>query len=461
MFRRPNVSIAFSALLIACHHAHVAPPVIDPDVNKHHDDVEAQVKPYLDSEVVSGLVIGLYDGGKTEVYGFGKGAGAAAPDAATLYELGPATKVFTSLLFADAVQRKEVQLDTAVAELLPPGVTMPTRDNVAITLRHLALHASGLPRWPPSLAAKAQGPDPYGGYDEDALFRDLIHTELAAAPGANISYSNYGAGLLGYLLGKRAGVGYARAVGDRLAKPLELKDTTVGLPATAAARRASGTTDDLAPAPAWTADALAGSAGVVTSARDLLKLVDAELDAASGGTTQPLRRAMKLTQEAALDRTGDNESLGWMIDSAGRYWHNGGTGGYHAFVGFDPKTKRGVVILASTATTLVDRLSDSLYKILDGAGPAPFKFPSVTEVADALGTYDIRGTKITVASQGKRIYLEGTGEPRHRMVPITDHEMWIEVLENVAVFDKEAGKIVRVGFGVGDHMLVANKVAAP
>ena len=55
-------------------------------------------------------------------------------------------KVYTALLLADAVQRREVELDTPVAELLPPGVTVPMRDKVAITLKHLALHSSGLPR---------------------------------------------------------------------------------------------------------------------------------------------------------------------------------------------------------------------------------------------------------------------------------------------------------------------------
>jgi len=70
---------------------------------------------------------------------------------------------------------------------------------------------------------------------------------------------------------------------------------------------------------------------MISSARDQLRLIEAELDAAAGATTK-LRHAMRLTQEPALERTGDNEGLGWMIDSAGRYWLSGGTGGYHAFL---------------------------------------------------------------------------------------------------------------------------------
>ena len=58
----------------------------------------------------------------TEIYGFGKGPGGKPPNGTTLFEIGSVTKVYTSLLLADAVQRREVTLDTPVSELLPPGV---------------------------------------------------------------------------------------------------------------------------------------------------------------------------------------------------------------------------------------------------------------------------------------------------------------------------------------------------
>jgi len=442
----------------ACSHpARVATPPVIPEPGLHHDEVEAQVKPYLDAELVSGLVVGLYDAGKTEIYGFGKGPHDAPPDGATLFELGPVAKVYTALLLADAVQRREVELDTPVAELLPPGVTVPTRDKVTITLKHLVLHSSGLPRLPQSLAARSMEPDPYAGYGEDQLYRDLIRTELQATPGTQVAYSNFGAGLLGFALGRKLGGGYAKLVTDRVLRPLELKDTFVVVPPALAARRAAGTTDDLAKAVPWTFDALAGAAALVSTAHDQLQLIEAELDGAAGGS-QGLARAIKLTQEPQLDRTGDNEGLGWMIDSAGRYWHNGGTGGCHAFLGFDPKTKRGVVVLASTATSLVDHLSDVLYKILEGTPPAVARFATGEQLAPLAGSYELGGTKLQVVIDGKRIYLEAPGEPRHRMSPLSDHELWIEVLQSVAVFEKDGGKVVRVLFGVGDHTLAAQRV---
>jgi CubicO group peptidase (beta-lactamase class C family) len=66
----------------------------------------------------------------------------------TIFEIGSATKVFTSLLLADMVQRGEVALDDPVAKYLPPGVKMPERNGRSITLVDLATHTSGLPRMP-------------------------------------------------------------------------------------------------------------------------------------------------------------------------------------------------------------------------------------------------------------------------------------------------------------------------
>ena len=429
------------------------------DVERYREQVEAQVQPLLDAELVSGLVVGLYDVGKTEIYGFGKGPGKGPPDGNTLFELGPVSNVYTALLLADAVQRREVALDTPVSELLPLGVTMPIRDKVAVTLKHLALHSGGLPTQPPSVVARGAAPDPFAGYGENELYSDLLRTELVATPGTRVVYSTYGVGLLGFVLGRKLGGGYARVLEARVLRPLELPDTFAAVPAAAAARRAQGTTDDLAKTVPWTFDALAGAGAVVSSARDQLRLIDAELDA-SDGSTRALRRAMKLTQEPQLDRPGENESLGWLVDSAGRYFRNGGTGGYHAFVGFDLKNRRGVVLLASTATSTVDQLADAMYKILEGAPPPPVKLAGPAEGAAFAGNYDLSGTTLQVIAEGKRLYLAGPGEPRHRLSPISDHEFWLEALQSFAVFEKDGDKVARIVFGVGDHRIVVPRVEA-
>jgi D-alanyl-D-alanine-carboxypeptidase/D-alanyl-D-alanine-endopeptidase len=429
---------------------------VDPD-GPHRAVVVAQLQPLVDAEIASGLVVGLYDAGKIEIYGFGKGPGGAPPNGNTLFEIGSVTKAYTGLLLADAVQRRQVELDTPVAELLPPGITMPVLDKTSITLRHLALHNSGLPRLPPAIAAHADAADPYAGYGEDVLYGDLIRTALDAKPGAQVTYSNYGYGLLGFALGRKLGGGYRAVLADRVLEPLSLADTYFTVPSSAQARLAKGTNTDLSPVAPWTFDALAGAGALVSTARDQLKLVDAEIDAAAG-SKGTLRAAMHLTQEPQLEHTGDNEGLGWQIDSAGRYWHNGGTGGFRTFVGFDPKTKRGVVILASTATSLIDHISATMYQVLANETVKTPRLATAAELAPLAGTYSLDTTTLTVVAKGSRLYVDGPGAPRFRLVPISDHEFWIEELQSLAIFEREGDKFTRIVFILGEHQMLAKRV---
>ncbi len=447
--------------LVACG-ASSAPPVapVKPVVDKDPDGpnrakIAAHVQPLLDAELVTGVVVGIVEEGRREIYGFGKGPDGKPPTGTTLFELGSVTKVYTGLLLADAVQRREVALDQPVAELLPTGVTVPTRDKQVVTLRHLALHSSGLPPLPPSLPVGAA--DPFGSYRENHLYQDLVRTQLVAAPGERILFSDYGVGLLAHALGRKIGPGYTKAVEQRITKPLGLTDTLFVVPKEAQARRATGTTEDLAPATPWTYDALTGTGGLISSVRDQLTLLEAELDAWAG-SKGTLRAPMRLTQEAQLERTGDNDGLGWQIDSAGRYWHSGTTGGFHAFVGFDPKTRRAIAILASTKATMVDSLAVALYRVLAGEDVKPPTFPDAAALAAFAGTYDFQGMKLTMSVSGKRLYVEGPGEPKIRMLPLSSQEFWIERLQSVVVFERDGDAIKRAVFIVGDKQMSAPRV---
>src|SRR5260370_17782940 len=63
----------------------------------------------------------------------------------TVFEIGSTTKVFTSTILADMVQRGEVSLDDPVPKYLPADVKIPQRGPKQVTLPDLATHPSGLP----------------------------------------------------------------------------------------------------------------------------------------------------------------------------------------------------------------------------------------------------------------------------------------------------------------------------
>src|SRR5690242_7700258 len=97
-----------------------------------------------------GIVVGVIgpQGSRTVGYGKLSATDPRTPDGDTVYEIGSVTKVFTSLLLADMVQKGEVKLDDPVSKFLPATVKVPERNSKKITLVDLATQSSGLPRMP-------------------------------------------------------------------------------------------------------------------------------------------------------------------------------------------------------------------------------------------------------------------------------------------------------------------------
>ncbi len=147
-----------------------------------------------------GIVVGVIEPTGRRVVSYGNLANGdpRTLDGDTIFEIGSVTKVFTSLLLADMVNRKEVTLDDPAAKYLPENVGMPVRSGKSIALLDLSTHNSGLPPLPGNLKPEAD-------YSVDDLCQFLSGYTLTRDPGSEYEYSNLGAGLLGHLLACRAG----------------------------------------------------------------------------------------------------------------------------------------------------------------------------------------------------------------------------------------------------------------
>ena len=131
-----------------------------------------------------GMVVGVIDGKGRQVIGQGRVSldGAKEPDGDTVFEIGSITKVFTSLVLADMIEKGEVKPDDPVAKFLPTTVKVPSRNGRQITLLDLSMQISGLPRLPDNLKP-ADPANPYADYDAARLYDFLSRFTLIRDPG--------------------------------------------------------------------------------------------------------------------------------------------------------------------------------------------------------------------------------------------------------------------------------------
>ena len=309
-----------------------------------------------------GVVAGVTSAEGRVVVGYGRLSAddPTQPDGDTVFEIGSITKVFTSTLLADLVSREELGLDTPVQSLLGDEVRMPARNGAEITLGHLATHSSGLRRLPDNLDPEDPA-NPYADYTVEDLYAFLSSHELDRDIGDTVEYSNVGYGLLGHALVLREGTDFETLIVERILEPLQMPDTAVELTPALRERLATGHDGRLRPAANWDLPVLAGAGALRSTVNDLLTFLEANL----GLRESPLNQAMEFARmpqrrEPALDM---DIGLGWIIAREGDrdfVWHNGTTGGYASFIGFDAETGEGVVILSNSGLS-VDNLAYRLF----------------------------------------------------------------------------------------------------
>lgn len=294
------------------------------------------------------------------------------PDGSSMYEIGSINKVFTSLLLADMVLKKQVNLDDPISKYLPAHVKVPLVKDKPVTLQHLATHSVGWPRMPDNWDPK--NPDnPFADYTIEQLHDYISRAQFDYAPGTWFKYSNVGYGLLGHILSQAAGKPYETLVKERISAPLGLTNTTLTLTPEQKTRLAGGHSEYGTPVQSWDLTAIAGTGGFRSNVNDLLIFAAANL----GHTKTDLYPAMQLSHIPRMPKgdIGQQVALGWTLETAkdgDEYlWKDGTTGGYRAIVLLNRTKKTGVVILSNS----LNQIKDIAYHILYPSIPVkPYKY---------------------------------------------------------------------------------------
>jgi CubicO group peptidase (beta-lactamase class C family) len=362
----------------------------------------------------------------------------------TVFEIGSITKVFTSLLLADMVQRGEVALTDPLAKYLPAGVKMPERGGRQITLEDLATHTSGLPRLPSNFAPKNPA-NPYADYSVEQLYQFLSTYQLTRDIGSQYEYSNLGGGLLGHVLARRAGMDYEALVEKRICDPLGIKDTEITLTPDMKSRFATGYDASLQPVSAWDLPTLAGAGALRSTTNDLLTLLSAEL----GFTNSSLAPAMAamLTVRRPTGQPRLEIALAWHVlteDGREIVWHNGGTGGFRSFMAFDRKSRTGVVVLSNAETAAgVDDIGLHLLNTAMPLWQPPEEHKEVAvdpKIFDGyVGQYQLAPNFVlTITKEGSQLFAQATGQPKFEIFPESDRDYFLKVVDAQITFDTDA-----------------------
>lgn len=343
---------------------------------------------------------------------------AARINAETAFEIGSVTKTMTAVLLADLIERGEASLDDPLADYLPQGTTVPTYEGTPILLRHVVTHTSGLP----GLPARMQSPatdvsNPYAKLTEQDLLASLGETTLTAAPGQHFEYSNFASMVLSYAIAHRAGTDFETLLKQRLFAPLGM-DTAYVNAAPDGVRAAIGHTPNTQATSAWDfATNLAGVGGVRATLDDMVRYVQGNLGLVETAITPALARAQQPVSEQPP------MAMNWMLmPVAGRtvHVHEGGTGGFSAFVSVDRERQRGVVILSDTTWNSIGSLGSLGLHLVDASLPLgkPRKLASPPQdLLEALaGEYRMPPfPQVSLRQRDGTLYAQIAGQPEVEM----------------------------------------------
>ncbi|HET6977227.1 MAG TPA: serine hydrolase [Pyrinomonadaceae bacterium] len=313
-----------------------------------------------------------------------------APD--TKFRLGSITKQFTATLTLQLVEQGKIKLDAKISDYLPDY-----RKDIGqkVTIHHLLTHTSGIPSYtsqPGFFENVSRNP-----YKVDEFVKKYASGDLEFEPGSKYSYNNSGYFLLGAIIEHVTGKPYEQVLTENIFTPLGMKNTGYDHHNTILAKRATGysKTPDGYTNSLYLDMSIPYAAGSMYSTVEDLYLWDQALYADKILSAQ----SKALMYKPFLD----NYAYGWVIRNASFkqndkevpiITHGGGINGFTTIIVRLPQEKNLIVLLDNTGTGYLDRLSDSIAKLVYNQ---PYEQPKLSIVPVLEQTITEKGIEAGVA----------------------------------------------------------------
>jgi len=421
-------------------------------VGQHFPD-DARLLEIIQSRVeeqrATGIVIGVLEADRSRrIVAFGDpGPGARPLGPESVFEIGSISKAFTGILLADMAAKGEVNLEGPLQAYVHEGVTVPSRAGRQITLLDVATHRSSLPRLPGNMTV-TDPQNPYADYTVDQLHEFISEVELTRDIGAEYEYSNLAVGLLGHVLAARADTDYETLLRDRILEPLGMPMSGIAFSQDMEEWLALGHDQAGNPTKNWDLATLAGAGAIRSNMNDMLTFLAANV----GEPRTELERAMRASHESRRDAGGNNEiGLLWHeldVGGAKIVWHNGGTGGYRTFMGFDPALGVGAVVLTNSGHGADDigfHLINSDVPLAPAPVPAEERHEidvGVETLEGYVGVYELAPAfKITITLEDGSLHAQATGQPKFPIFPESETKFFFKVVDAQITFVRDGDAV--------------------
>jgi len=302
--------------------------------------IEDEINRRIDLKLNPSISIGILQAdGKARFFNYNHEDIEIKADKQTLYEIGSITKTFTSyLLETRLISDKNSTLNNYF-----PKIDNEILDS--ITLHDLQNHIAGVPRLSEGFSPKDWS-DPFNGYSDEILYEDLNSLTMSAQ--GRWAYSNLGYSILGKSLEVNTNRNFNELMGDllqntemyrtylnhknfdeqKMAKPYNVGTENSYWKFTGPSRYAGG---------------------LISCTKDMINYLRFQRE-----NNILFKQDIINPIQTNVPNLGDTKLFynnGWFVLKPNNdqtiLLHNGGTGGFISFIGYNTKTNQGVVILAN------------------------------------------------------------------------------------------------------------------
>ena len=384
-------------------------------------NIDNIVKKEVDNGRSPSIVVGIIDNHNQYIICHGNpfDKNEQKADNNTIFEIGSITKIFTTTILANMIVNGELKLTDPVSMFLPDSVKFIEKDGKTITLKHLATHTSGLPRFPENFIPK-DSQNPYKDYTINDIYQFLNTITVKENQGIG-EYSNIGMALLANILCDINKTDFETLIIERICDPLDMQNTVINLTKEQQEQFATPYTVPGKITKHWDFQAIEGAGAIKSNLVDMLKFLKAQLSPDNSSLGKAIKLAHGFQDSTSMKNT--SIGLGWFINHQydnNIIWHNGATGGFKSYIGFDVKNQRGVVILSNSTRSVNDigfHIINTNFKIKE------FRKKEVLELSakDFLqfeGYYLMEtGDTMRIYSKDRKFYLNAENQGEFEIYP--------------------------------------------